>query len=194
MSRGFCQGARRRATGTRVLSNGSSACRQWTTPPEAGEAAVVTIGGDELAPRFNCQRGEPRIGNQIASRARIVTQSHEDLPMSRAGLDRHSIRLLAKRIREGERSIDRRRRMEDSRMCHDPEKATQHMVGNSIDFVRLHQAHEPLSVRAMLRSVLAKGVDENVHVSESQRDPPQPSAQAMLPYRRDRRLVEARSR
>ena len=179
--------------GRRLLRKGSSRFRQRVTPPEISETTIVAISGDELTPRFNCQCGEPRIGNQIPSRARIATESFKDLPMPSTRLDCHSVRLLAKRVREAECSIYRSRRMEYAWVCHDPEKPAQNMIGYGVGFVRLHQAVEPLQMHGMFPGVIPEGINKDVHINESQAVTP-PSGGAAPRCRRDRRLEVVRSR
>src|SRR5437879_1188375 len=69
-----------------------SPSRDWTVlrdriaPAEAGEAREVRVGRVELGLMLDRQRGQVRVGGEIAGRAQRLEQAKEDLDVPIAGM------------------------------------------------------------------------------------------------------------
>ena len=73
------------------------------TPLQAGKPAEIAIGDDPLAAILDRDSGQIRVCNEIAFGAGRATESCEDIPVTRAGRNRHVIRLFAQLRHEPER-------------------------------------------------------------------------------------------
>ena len=154
----------------RSLARGS--LDEWVVQPQALKAAVVAIGRDPLAARFDCQRGEVCVRDEVASCSRLEAEAREDRPVARAWLDEDAVRARAENLRELERRSDRCRSLEHTGMRDNPEEPTHHEVEQTERSVRLDSAFEPPAARFVLGELLAKCVDEDVDVRREHRARP----------------------
>lgn len=92
---------------------------------QSAKATVVAVGGDPLGARFNCQRGEIRVRNEIAAGAGLGAETREDLPVALSRCEHSRVRLGSKRLAEGDRLWQRRRVREHLRMRDDAQEAAE---------------------------------------------------------------------
>ncbi len=78
-------------------------------PAESRKPAVITVGGNPFAPRFNRQRSPVSIPNQITLNARGVAKPDKDFPVAVTRRHPDAIGLTAEFDRETESRFQRTR-------------------------------------------------------------------------------------
>jgi hypothetical protein len=141
-------------------------------PAEAGEAAVVTVGRNPLAARFDRQRGQECIGNEVAARLSLLAKGGENLSVPFAGRDQDSVGLISKEFAKLQSTRERRRRMKDLRVRDDPQKSAQNQVADAERLRTGDDRLHPIAKAAMISGVFPVGVDENVDVGQNHDRPP----------------------
>jgi hypothetical protein len=69
-------------------------------PIEIDESAIIPIGGDPGTARFDRDRRQKRVSNEIAAAARFSHQPGKDRPMLGSGSDQHMLRGFANGLHE----------------------------------------------------------------------------------------------
>src|SRR5260370_106264 len=90
----------------------------------------------------------------------------EGVPVPLAGLHDLSVRLAEEIVAESECLLDRARRLEHARIGGDPNDRAQDQRRQAEAGLARHHAGKPGPADTMLRHVLAKGVDQDVHVRQ----------------------------
>lgn len=140
-------------------------------PPQAGEAAEVSIAGDQLTSALERERGEVGIRHEVAACAGPDAQALEDLPVTRTRTNVHDVRLVAEGVGEQESLLDRCGRGEDARVGRDAEEATEHEIADPNWLVARQSAGQPRAIAVMILSALVVRRNEDVDVEEDQRSP-----------------------
>jgi len=66
---------------------------RWKPPFQSTKTRIVPVQGYPLAAGFHCQRRVPSIGYEVAASISLATQTREDRPVLRSGLDEETVRL-----------------------------------------------------------------------------------------------------
>ncbi len=85
---------------------------QRVLPPQASETREVAVCCDPFATRFDSERGEIGVGDEVPLGTPIAAQPPEDAPVTLARRHRDRIRVVPDLVCEGQRDIERRRLLE----------------------------------------------------------------------------------
>lgn len=137
-------------------------------PAQAGEATVISIRSDPLAPALYRQGREIRVRYEIPFRAHFQAQAAKDRPMSRAGVHANAVRRLAQLIRKRERGRNGARLVKDLGVGGNADEPAQRELGNAVRLVAVDHVFQPGAISGMIRRVFPVRVDQDVDVGEDQ--------------------------
>lgn len=127
---------------------------QRVAPSKSLKAAVITVGRDPFATGFDGEGREKSIRDQITLDPGFLTQAAKDVPVAWPGCQLSAIGLIPQFPCEGQRLPERARRIENFRVCHDTQKATEHKVRHTECLIRIDEIFQPATVCFMVRSIL----------------------------------------
>ncbi len=139
------------------------------TPPKSWKPAVVSIRTDPFAPRFDRERCEIRVRDEVAFDACCPAKTGENLPVPGSRGDQNAVWSIAQGVCEREGHLHRARYSEHARMGDHAEKAAQNEIGHPKRGLRPNCLLKPLQVNRVIGSILTISVHEYVDVEEDHR-------------------------
>src|SRR6185295_3782556 len=128
-------------------------------PAKAGKPGKVAIRGDPFAIGFDGQRGQMRVGHEIAMRGHRATELGEDSPMPRPRRDGNARRARADLLAKGQSDFERGRLVEDLRVRHDAHETAEDDIRHAEWLAAIQNLPKPGLIARKFGAVLAVSVD-----------------------------------
>lgn len=156
---------------------------EWVAPVEAWKPTVIPVRSNPLASRFDGQRGEIRVCNQVPPGVRCLAKVREYPPVPASRRNEDAVWPIAQGARKRKGTGQRSGHLEYAGVCDHPEEPAQNEVRHPEGSFRVRSLLKPLVVGIMIRRILPVRVDKYVDVEENQRDSSMRSRRAAVSSR-----------